>query len=81
MVQTSRWISLLWVVIQACQWLESLTDVILLTETEKELDGAEARTRGSALQTLQSLVSRNRVATKNLRRFWWRAADTGSMIL
>ena len=59
MVQTSRWISLLWVVIQACQWLESLTDVILLTETEKELDGAEARTRGSALQTLQSLVSRN----------------------
>ena len=59
MVQTSRWISLLWVVIQACQWLESLTDVILQTETEKELDGAEARTRGSALQTLQSLVSRN----------------------
>ena len=28
-----------------------------------------------------STRSRSRVATKNLRRFWGRAADTGSMIL
>ena len=69
MVQTSRWISLLWVVIQACQWLESLTDVILLTETEKELDGAEARTRGSALQTLQSLVSRSELQRRIFEDF------------
>ena len=49
----------------------------LLKNQRKEKKDLQAK-----IQALKKTASKgDRVATKNLRRFWGRAADTGSMIL